>query len=186
MVAAFRPMSPMEPQLTAAQEARGWAVLDALDAAKAAGDDRAKIDAIGAFMDWQFAVGLLTRERWRKLAAPHLLDAIGVADTTVEGRVRLQKMRDAAVEALNGDDYEERTSAALFILCVDGVQNPRRREERRQRQLAARNGVAFVAENMWPCLESGHWAPEDVEGQLIDAVEMLDALIDAHEGDADR
>ena len=37
MAAASRFLSPVEPQLAPEQEARGWAVLDALEAAKASG-----------------------------------------------------------------------------------------------------------------------------------------------------
>lgn len=174
MAAAFRSLSPVGPQLTPEQEERGWAVMDAFDAARQSGDEHAELAAIGDFLDWQFSVGLMTRERWRELTAPFLLDAIARADEMPAGRALLQRLRDEALEAVNGDDYRERAAGALFILCVDGVQGPRLHEVRRQRQLAARNGVAFVAENAAPCLESGHWALEDVECQLAHAVALLD------------
>src|SRR5690606_2075386 len=156
------------------QEARGWAVLDALDAAKASGDKCRILQASLDLIDWQLAVGLLTREKVRRLLAPHLLDGITRPDAKPECRPHLQKLRDDALEALNGDDYRERTAAALFIMCLDGVQNPRRREAWERRQAAARAGVAFVAENAAPCLESGHWALEDVEAQLVHALDLLE------------
>jgi len=43
---------------------------------------------------------------------------------------------------------------------------------------AARNAVAFVAENAVPCLETGHWSAEDVLEQLRHAVEMLDRVLE--------
>lgn len=174
MAAAFRSLSPVGPRLTEAQEARGFAVMEAFDAARKSGDAHAELAAIGDFLDWQFSVGLMTRDRWRELTAPYLLDAIARADEFPAGRAMLQRLRDDSLEAVNGDDYSERTAGALFILYVDGVQNPRRREARRLRQQEARDGVAFVAENAGPCLESGHWAPEDVECQLAHAVALLD------------
>ena len=174
MSAVYHALSPVELQLTEAQEDAFWIVWAALEAAEASGDTHAKVLANLALLDWKLEVGLLSRATVRRHVAPHLLDLIATVDAKPEGRPHLQKLRDDALEALNGDDYDERTAAALFILCVDGVQNPRRHETRRQRHQAARNGVAFVAENAAPCLESGHWAPEDVECHLAHAVALLD------------
>ena len=114
-------------ELTPEQDAAGWAILDALNAAKASGNTYAKLEASIALLDWQLSVGLLTRDEFRAMVAPMLLDIIAVADQFPEGRYMLQRVRDEALEALNGDDYAERAAAGLFILSVDGVQNPRRR-----------------------------------------------------------
>lgn len=170
----YRPLSIIEPMLTFEQEDAAWAIFDRIEAAKAAGDNRAELLAYLDLLDWQMAAGLLTRREVRQLLAPHLLDLIGAADSTDEGRRKLQALRDAAMVALNGDDYDERADAALFILSVDAVQNPRRHETRRQRRQAARATIAMTAENMGPCLESGHWAVEDVTRTLFEAVERLD------------
>lgn len=47
---------------------------------------------------------------------------------------------------------------------------------------AARNGLSFTADNMWACLEIGHWAPEDVDGHLQDVIAMLDKVIGGEDG----
>lgn len=47
---------------------------------------------------------------------------------------------------------------------------------------AARDGLAFTADNMWTCLEIGHWAPEDVDGHLQDVIAMLDKVIGGEDG----
>lgn len=133
MIAAVIPLAPIDPVLTEAQEAQFWALWDALQAAEASGDPSLVIEATALFLDWQLAVGLLTRERFRQMAAPHLLDVITRADEMPEGRKLLQKIRDASLDAVNGDDYAERAAGALFIMCVDGVQNPRRAKTRRKK-----------------------------------------------------
>lgn len=115
MAAAFRPMSPMEPQLTAAQEARGWAVLDALDAAKASGDECRILQASLDLLDWQLAVGLLTRECWRELMAGMLPAAVRVLRSSPAGRTMLSRLRKDAAANLKSADYRERAAAALFL-----------------------------------------------------------------------
>ena len=170
----YRPLSIIEPMLTFEQEDAAWAIFDRIEAARGAGDDRAELLANLDLLDWQLSVGLLTRRDVRKLLAPHLLDLIATLDKSEEGRQKLQALRDGAMKALNGNDYGERADAALFILSVDAVQNPRRHETRRQRRQAARATIAMTAENMGPCLESGHWAVEDVTRTLFEAVERLD------------
>lgn len=115
MAAAFRPMSPAEPQLTAAQEARGWAVLDALDAAKASGDECRILQASLDLLDWQLAVGLLTRERWREVMAHMLPAAVRVLRRSPAGRTMLSRLRKAATANLKSADYRERAAAALFL-----------------------------------------------------------------------
>lgn len=95
MAAAFRPMSPAEPQLTAAQEARGWAVLDALDAAKASGDECRILQASLDLLDWQLAVGLLTVadiRRWLLVREP-----MGYSRLT-QIAIRLQELDPVAAE----------------------------------------------------------------------------------------
>lgn len=174
MATSYYPLQPIGPTLTFEQEDAGWAIIDRIEAAKAAGDNRAELGAFLDLVDWQMAAGLLTRREVRQLLAPHLLDLIATVDRTEEGRQKLQALRDGAMKSLNGNDYGERADAALFILCCDGVQNPRRHETRRQRRQAARATIALTAENMGPCLESGHWAVEDVTRTLFEAVERLD------------
>ena len=170
----YRPLQPIGPTLTIEQEEAGWAIIDRIEAAKAAGDKRAELGAYLDLVDWQMAAGLLTRREVRSLLSPCLLELIATVDRTEEGRRKLQQYRDGAMKALNGNDYGERADAALFILSVDAVQNPRRHETRRQRRQAARATIAMTAENMGPCLESGHWAVEDVTRTLFEAVERLD------------
>ena len=53
---------------------------------------------------------------------------------------------------------------------------------KRELLYAARNGLSFTADNMWPCLEIGHWAPEDVDGHLQDVIAMLDKVIGGEDG----
>lgn len=115
MAAAFRPMSPMEPQLTPEQDARGWAVLDALIAAKASGDEYRILQASLDLLDWQLAVGLLTRECWRELTAHMLPDAVRVLRSSPAGRTLLSRLRKAATANLKSADYRERAAAALFL-----------------------------------------------------------------------
>ena len=120
------------------------------------------------------------------MLAPHLLDMISVADEKPEGRKLLEKLRGDAMELLNGDDYAERAGAALFILCMDGVQNPRLHEMRRarnERRQEARNVIALTAENLWACYDQGYWAREDIEQYLVEAIDLLDS-VQPHEGRA--
>lgn len=138
MAAAFRSLSPVEPQLTPEREAEFWPLYDAVEAAKASGDTHAELAAIGDFLDWQFSVGLMTRERWRELSAPFLLDAIARADEMPAGRELLERIRSDAGELLNSDDYRERAGAALFIVTKDAVQGPRMRSEARTREQCAK------------------------------------------------
>ncbi|WP_394000513.1 hypothetical protein ACF3M1_10785 [Luteimonas sp. WGS1318] len=174
------PLHPVEPQLTPVQEDTGFALMAVLDAAKAAGDAHAYLEAVGPFLDWQMSVGLLTREQWRRMTAPRLLSVIQRADEIPEGRELLQKIRDDALEAVNGDDYSERAAGALYILHLDGAQNARRhaaREERnreaREEFDSARYTLEITALNMWPCLESGYWALEDIEAHILQALRAL-------------
>lgn len=145
MAAAFRPLRRMEPQLTPEQEDALWAALDAVDAADAAGDVHAYIDAAGVLLEMQLALGIVTREQLRAMSAPYLLDAIGVADKTPEGRALLQKLRDDGMELLNGDDYAERAGAALLVLSIDGVQGPRLAQVRAKKKA----GRALVDKADW-------------------------------------
>lgn len=115
MAAAFRPMSPMEPQLTPEQDALGWAVLDALDAAKASGDEYRILQANLDLLDWQLAVGLLTRECWRELMARMLPAAVRVLRRSPAGRTMLSRLRKDAAANLKSADYRERAAAALFL-----------------------------------------------------------------------
>lgn len=128
MTAGYQPVRPEEPQLSPEQEDAGWALIDAMEAAKASGDAFSEIDAITAFLDWQMSVGLLTREEWRAMCAPFLLDVIAAADDTPQGRAVLEDVRTHAMEALNGTDYAERAGAALFIVSMDAVQSPRQHD----------------------------------------------------------
>jgi hypothetical protein len=41
---------------------------------------------------------------------------------------------------------------------------------------SCRDGVAFIAENMSPCLASGHWAHADIEAMLLQVVNRVDVL----------
>ena len=138
MTAAFIPLAPIDPVLTEAQEAQFWAIWDALQAAEASGDERLIGEANGLFLDWQLSVGLLTRAQFRELAAPYLLDVIARADEIPEGRDMLQRIRDYSLEAVNGPDYAESAAGALFILYVDGVQNPRRAKTQNAKSLTER------------------------------------------------
>ena len=171
----------IEPQLTPEHEDAFWSAYDALNAAQAAGDRVAEMAAHVAIIDVQLASGLLTRERLREMIAPHLLDVINRADEIPEGRELLQKIRDDALDAVNGEDYAERAAGALFILFVDGVQNPRRHaaraaknREAREEFISARDTLVVTVENMWPCLESGYWALEDIEAHMREAIRALD------------
>lgn len=138
MVAAFRPLTAVEPQLTPEQEEMGWALMGLVDATAKSGNRDAELVAICAAMDWQFSVGLLTRERWRELTKPRLLDVIARADELPEGRAMLERIRTDAGELLNSDDYGESAGAALFVVTKDAVQGPRRHAERRARDAAGK------------------------------------------------
>lgn len=180
-------MTAVDVVLTPAQEEAGWAVMDAIEAAKASGDVHAEIEALGAFFDWQLAVGLMTRDDMRAMQAPHLSDLIAIADERPEGRKLLAGLREDAMELLGGEDYNERAGAALFILSVDAVQNSRRYEARRAKDAA---GLAEWAKSL-RSIETGthlaaillrRWdypeAPSDMSARL-DAQEARRASVRA-------
>ncbi|MEW9570856.1 hypothetical protein ABQJ54_03775 [Rhodanobacter sp. Si-c] len=115
----------MAVQLTPEHETEAWILMDAMEAANARGDAHAQIAAAGALLDFSLRHGLLTRDELRAMAAPHLTEIVGRLDALPAGWQQLNRMRDDAMELLNGDDYAERAGAALFILTMDGVQAPR-------------------------------------------------------------
>lgn len=140
MSAAVIPLHQVEPQLTPEQEEAGFALMANLDAASASNDEHAYLNAVGAFLDWQMSVGLLTREQWRRMVAPKLLDVLKRIDEIPEARSFLQRIRDEALEALNGEDYAERAAAALYITTLDAVQAPRLHNARRANEQRERAG----------------------------------------------
>lgn len=164
--------------LTPEQEAAGWAVLDALEAAKASGDVMAQIAATGALFDWQLSAGLLTREELRAMAAPHLQDTIAVLDKLPAGWQHLNRIRDDAMELLNGDDYAERAGAALFIIVMDAVQAPRlaaaralRDREGKLQWQSALEGVQRSAARSAEVIWLHAFQPEDVGNHEYPAVQ---------------
>lgn len=95
MAAASRSLSPVEPQLTPEREAEFWPLYDAVEAARASGDTHALIDAIGAYLDWQLSVGLLTvadMRRWLLVREP-----MGYSRLT-QIAIRLQELDPVAAE----------------------------------------------------------------------------------------
>ncbi|PBS11932.1 hypothetical protein CMZ82_12405 [Lysobacteraceae bacterium NML93-0792] len=115
MSAAVIPLHQVEPQLTPEHEDAFWSAYDALNAAQAAGDDAAWLDAFGLCLDWQMAVGLLTREEWRQHTAHMLPDAVRVLRSSPAGRAMLSQLRKDATANLKSPDYSERAGAALFL-----------------------------------------------------------------------
>lgn len=99
--------------------------LDALKAAQASGDHVAIVRAALALLDSHLEADLVTRDDVRAAAAPHLGDAIGALDQTMKDRLELNRLRDCAMEALNGTDYPEKAAGALFIVTMDAAQYPR-------------------------------------------------------------
>ncbi len=180
MTAVVIPLGLVEPVLSPEHEGELWAILDALTAAEASCDTAAACTATLALIDFRLRHGLMSRDELRQLLAPYLQQLIECADATPEGRDMLQRIRDDALEAVNGDDYSERAAGALYILHLDGAQNARRHaanaernREAREEFESARTSLEITALNMFPCLESGYWALEDIEAHILQALRAL-------------
>ena len=171
-------------QLTAEQEAAGWAVLDAMQAAGESGDPMAKVKAACALLDWQMDAGLLTREELRAMAAPHLREMASQLDESPEGRQFMTRIRDEAMELLNGDDYAERAGAALLLVTLDGVQRPRfyaaqakRDKEQRRSQRHKLIRMQDRAEDVAPLLWMRAYVVEEGAEPDPEAARFREALL---------
>ena len=107
--------------MAAAQEAAGWAALDALQAAGESGDPMAKVKAACALLDWQMDAGLLTREELRMEMLPHLRDMMGVM-TELDPKLA-DGQADIAIMKMDGRDGLD--DAGWAALMLDAYQNAR-------------------------------------------------------------